>query len=133
MLQRRWAIELQRHLGAMVPSLAARLAALEEDRGQGEANMLDPPSPRVEDVIQHETELPMESGLVQPTEVIVPSTPPYVSRYLTDFEPIQCLGRGGFGLVFEVRNRLDDCHYVIDSLLNLQYQSQLHKCFRLFP
>lgn len=41
---------------------------------------------------------------------------PYVSRYLTDFEPIQCLGRGGFGLVFEVRNRLDDCHYAVKRI-----------------
>ena len=42
----------------------------------------------------------------------------YVSRYLEDFEAIQCLGRGGFGLVFEVRNRLDDQVRDISYILN---------------
>ncbi|XP_061552110.1 eukaryotic translation initiation factor 2-alpha kinase 3 [Phycodurus eques] len=40
----------------------------------------------------------------------------YVSRYLTDFEPVQCLGRGGFGVVFEARNKVDDCHYAIKRI-----------------
>ncbi|VTJ81941.1 Hypothetical predicted protein [Marmota monax] len=40
----------------------------------------------------------------------------YVSRYLTDFEPVQCLGRGGFGVVFEARNKVDDCDYAIKRI-----------------
>ncbi|XP_048366252.1 eukaryotic translation initiation factor 2-alpha kinase 3 isoform X2 [Sphaerodactylus townsendi] len=40
----------------------------------------------------------------------------YVSRYLTDFEPIQCLGHGGFGVVFEARNKVDDCNYAIKRI-----------------
>ncbi|CAM2113629.1 eukaryotic translation initiation factor 2-alpha kinase 3 isoform X1 [Caretta caretta] len=40
----------------------------------------------------------------------------YVSRYLTDFEPIQCMGRGGFGVVFEARNKVDDCNYAIKRI-----------------
>uniref|UniRef100_A0A8C5M8Q9 Eukaryotic translation initiation factor 2-alpha kinase 3 n=1 Tax=Leptobrachium leishanense TaxID=445787 RepID=A0A8C5M8Q9_9ANUR len=40
----------------------------------------------------------------------------YISRYLTDFEPIQCLGRGGFGVVFEARNKVDDCNYAIKRI-----------------
>ncbi|KAI5706972.1 hypothetical protein M8J75_013009 [Diaphorina citri] len=36
----------------------------------------------------------------------------YVSRYLTDFEPVHCLGRGGFGAV----NRIDDCDYAIKRI-----------------
>ncbi|XP_032806373.1 eukaryotic translation initiation factor 2-alpha kinase 3 isoform X2 [Petromyzon marinus] len=40
----------------------------------------------------------------------------YVSRYLTDFEHVQCLGRGGFGVVFEARNKVDDCHYAIKRI-----------------
>ncbi|KAM9330344.1 eukaryotic translation initiation factor 2-alpha kinase 3 [Gastrophryne carolinensis] len=40
----------------------------------------------------------------------------YVSRYLTDFEPIRCLGRGGFGVVFEARNKVDDCNYAIKRI-----------------
>ncbi|XP_046996995.1 eukaryotic translation initiation factor 2-alpha kinase-like [Schistocerca americana] len=40
----------------------------------------------------------------------------FVSRYLTDFEPIQCLGRGGFGVVFEAKNKIDDCRYAIKRI-----------------
>ncbi|XP_054846988.1 eukaryotic translation initiation factor 2-alpha kinase 3 isoform X2 [Eublepharis macularius] len=40
----------------------------------------------------------------------------YVSRFLTDFEPVQCLGRGGFGVVFEARNKVDDCNYAIKRI-----------------
>ncbi|XP_058037185.1 eukaryotic translation initiation factor 2-alpha kinase 3 isoform X2 [Ahaetulla prasina] len=40
----------------------------------------------------------------------------YVSRYLTDFEPVQCLGHGGFGVVFEARNKVDDCNYAIKRI-----------------
>uniref|UniRef100_A0A8C5SVQ8 Eukaryotic translation initiation factor 2-alpha kinase 3 n=1 Tax=Laticauda laticaudata TaxID=8630 RepID=A0A8C5SVQ8_LATLA len=40
----------------------------------------------------------------------------YISRYLTDFEPVQCLGRGGFGVVFEARNKVDDCNYAIKRI-----------------
>ncbi|XP_004390710.1 eukaryotic translation initiation factor 2-alpha kinase 3 isoform X1 [Trichechus manatus latirostris] len=40
----------------------------------------------------------------------------YISRYLTDFEPIQCMGRGGFGVVFEARNKVDDCNYAIKRI-----------------
>ncbi|XP_077136377.1 eukaryotic translation initiation factor 2-alpha kinase 3 isoform X1 [Ranitomeya variabilis] len=40
----------------------------------------------------------------------------YVSRYLTDFDPIRCLGRGGFGVVFEARNKVDDCNYAIKRI-----------------
>ncbi|MBN3271902.1 E2AK3 kinase, partial [Polyodon spathula] len=40
----------------------------------------------------------------------------YVSRYLTDFEPVQCLGRGGFGVVFEAKNKVDDCNYAIKRI-----------------
>uniref|UniRef100_UPI0002080BD3 Eukaryotic translation initiation factor 2-alpha kinase 3 n=1 Tax=Mus musculus TaxID=10090 RepID=UPI0002080BD3 len=38
------------------------------------------------------------------------------SRYLTDFEPIQCMGRGGFGVVFEAKNKVDDCNYAIKRI-----------------
>lgn len=44
------------------------------------------------------------------------SPPLWTCRYLTDFEPVQCLGRGGFGVVFEARNKVDDCHYAIKRI-----------------
>ena len=33
----------------------------------------------------------------------------YTSRYITDFEPRCCLGKGGFGVLFKARNRIDEC------------------------
>lgn len=41
---------------------------------------------------------------------------PFQSRYLTDYEPIDCLGRGGYGVVFEARNKIDDCNYAIKRI-----------------
>jgi hypothetical protein len=32
---------------------------------------------------------------------------PFESRFLADFEPLRCLGHGGFGVVFESKNRYD--------------------------
>lgn len=40
----------------------------------------------------------------------------FVSRYLTDFEHELCLGKGGFGLVFQAKNKLDDCQYAIKRI-----------------
>ena len=40
----------------------------------------------------------------------------FSSRYLSDFEPVQCLGRGGFGVVFESKNRYDDIHYAVKRI-----------------
>lgn len=43
-------------------------------------------------------------------------TQEYTSRYLTDFDPVNCLGKGGFGVVFEAKNKIDDCHYAIKRI-----------------
>lgn len=40
----------------------------------------------------------------------------FTSRYLSDFEPLQCLGRGGFGVVFESKNKYDDIHYAVKRI-----------------
>ncbi|KAJ1525913.1 hypothetical protein ONE63_009102 [Megalurothrips usitatus] len=46
-----------------------------------------------------------------------PATPiEYSSRYLQDFQPVQCLGKGGFGVVFEARKKFDDCHYAVKRI-----------------
>lgn len=37
-------------------------------------------------------------------------------RYLSDFEHELCLGKGGFGLVFQAKNKLDDCQYAIKRI-----------------
>nr|CAD7453639.1 unnamed protein product [Timema tahoe] len=43
-------------------------------------------------------------------------TPEFISRYLTDFDPVRCLGKGGFGIVFEAKNKIDDWHYAIKRI-----------------
>ncbi|XP_068708899.1 eukaryotic translation initiation factor 2-alpha kinase 3-like [Montipora foliosa] len=40
----------------------------------------------------------------------------FISRYLTDFEHELCLGKGGFGVVFQAKNKLDDCQYAIKRI-----------------
>uniref|UniRef100_A0A182PE01 PRKR-like endoplasmic reticulum kinase n=1 Tax=Anopheles epiroticus TaxID=199890 RepID=A0A182PE01_9DIPT len=41
----------------------------------------------------------------------------FISRFRDDFDLVQCLGKGGFGVVFEVRNKLDDCRYAIKRVV----------------
>ncbi|XP_061171339.1 eukaryotic translation initiation factor 2-alpha kinase 3-like [Saccostrea echinata] len=43
-------------------------------------------------------------------------TDEYESRYKTDFEQLQVLGKGGFGIVFEARNKVDECCYAIKRI-----------------
>lgn len=41
----------------------------------------------------------------------------YKSRFQTDFDMLRCLGKGGFGVVFEVKNKIDDCNYAIKRIV----------------
>lgn len=40
----------------------------------------------------------------------------FQSRFRTDYDLLQCLGKGGFGVVFEVKNKLDDCNYAVKRI-----------------
>ncbi|KAG5848192.1 hypothetical protein ANANG_G00095850 [Anguilla anguilla] len=74
---------------------------------------------RKESETQCQTDSKLELMPEDPKEVVIMETQrsnEYVSRYLTDFEPVQCLGRGGFGVVFEARNKVDDCNYAIKRI-----------------
>ncbi|XP_036429835.1 eukaryotic translation initiation factor 2-alpha kinase 3 [Colossoma macropomum] len=72
---------------------------------------------RKESETQCQTDSKFELDVPEPRETITDTRPSeYVSRYLTDFEPVQCLGRGGFGVVFEARNKVDDCNYAIKRI-----------------
>lgn len=65
------------------------------------------------------TKVEIEEGICEPAieeEQPVELTQCYSSRYLTDFEPVSCLGKGGFGVVFQARNKIDDCHYAIKRI-----------------
>lgn len=39
------------------------------------------------------------------------------SRFQTDFNMLECLGKGGFGVVFEAKNLIDDCNYAIKRIV----------------
>ncbi|KAM7376352.1 hypothetical protein PAMP_006093 [Pampus punctatissimus] len=83
-----------------------------------------PPAPvayvrqRKESETQCQTDSKFDLEVVESKEPVAMETrsSDYVSRYLTDFEPVQCLGRGGFGVVFEARNKVDDCNYAIKRI-----------------
>uniref|UniRef100_A0A8C3G2Y9 Eukaryotic translation initiation factor 2-alpha kinase 3 n=1 Tax=Cyclopterus lumpus TaxID=8103 RepID=A0A8C3G2Y9_CYCLU len=78
-----------------------------------------PPAPqRKESETQCQTDCKFDLEVVESKEPVAMETrsSEYVSRYLTDFEPVQCLGRGGFGVVFEARNKVDDCDYAIKRI-----------------
>ncbi|CAH1153719.1 unnamed protein product [Phaedon cochleariae] len=40
----------------------------------------------------------------------------FVSRYTNDFDTLRCLGKGGFGVVFEVKQKIDECYYAIKRI-----------------
>lgn len=73
---------------------------------------------RKESETQCQTDCKFDLEVVESKEPVAMETrsSEYVSRYLTDFEPVQCLGRGGFGVVFEARNKVDDCDYAIKRI-----------------
>uniref|UniRef100_A0A3P9M6W2 Eukaryotic translation initiation factor 2-alpha kinase 3 n=1 Tax=Oryzias latipes TaxID=8090 RepID=A0A3P9M6W2_ORYLA len=83
-----------------------------------------PPAPvayvrqRKESETQCQTDCKFDLEVVESREAVAMEirSSEYVSRYLTDFEPMQCLGRGGFGVVFEARNKVDDCNYAIKRI-----------------
>ncbi|XP_070833340.1 interferon-induced, double-stranded RNA-activated protein kinase-like [Chaetodon trifascialis] len=39
------------------------------------------------------------------------------SRFTSEFEPIMCLGEGAFGRVFEVKEKLTECHFAVKIVL----------------
>jgi len=58
------------------------------------------------------------------------SNGPFVSRYLTDYEPVQCLGAGGFGVVFESKNKLDEIHYAVKRVRLPSHEEAKKKVMR---
>jgi len=40
----------------------------------------------------------------------------FSSRFLSDYEPVRRLGRGGFGIVFEARDKLVDVNYAVKRI-----------------
>ncbi|KAH8311836.1 hypothetical protein KR044_008223, partial [Drosophila immigrans] len=54
----------------------------------------------------------------------------FTSRFQTDFELMQCLGRGGFGVVFEAKNKLDENRYAIKRITLPNKESSRQRVLR---
>ncbi|CAL8098966.1 unnamed protein product [Calicophoron daubneyi] len=58
------------------------------------------------------------------------STSDFISTYEMEFKFIRCLGRGGFGRVFEVENRFDGCRYAIKRIPISETNGEKNKFLR---
>ncbi|KAL4718295.1 hypothetical protein ACJJTC_014307, partial [Scirpophaga incertulas] len=54
----------------------------------------------------------------------------YSGRYENDFTPLRCLGRGGFGVVFEARNNIDHCSYAVKRITLPRRESKRERVLR---
>lgn len=59
-----------------------------------------------------------------------PSLPEYSGRYEMDFTPLRCLGKGGFGVVFEARNNIDHCSYAVKRITLPKDESKRERVLR---
>lgn len=97
----------------------------------GAASVASSPSVDPNQLLNCSTEFRQRSSTLKAEPIPIPKTPTslkpvspssslntsdYFSRYSSDFESIQRLGRGGFGIVFEAKNKIDDCHYAVKRI-----------------
>ncbi|KAM8920871.1 eIF-2-alpha kinase GCN2 [Pelodytes ibericus] len=83
-------------------------------------SFINPPPPRS----PASEESPEDFTGVDCTETVIPTIPisnstfqleshSHFSRYFNEFEELQMLGRGAFGAVLKVQNKLDGCYYAV--------------------
>ncbi|KAL7303663.1 hypothetical protein TKK_0003807 [Trichogramma kaykai] len=66
----------------------------------------------------------------QPRKSVSEDSENFQSRYLTDYQPVACLGKGGYGVVFEAKNKIDDCNYAIKRIALPNSQSSRERVMR---
>lgn len=54
----------------------------------------------------------------------------FTSRFANDFETVSCLGKGGFGVVFKVRQKIDECNYAIKRITLPEKQKSRDRVMR---
>lgn len=65
---------------------------------------------------QNLTETESESRALYSTPSPAVMERPFISRFESDYENIQCRGRGGFGVVFEARKKLESVSYAVKRI-----------------
>ncbi|KAJ8970001.1 hypothetical protein NQ314_001430 [Rhamnusium bicolor] len=61
-------------------------------------------------------EKPVQTQITPERRVSEKENETFSSRYVNDFDTVSCLGKGGFGLVFEVKQKIDECSYAIKRI-----------------
>lgn len=54
----------------------------------------------------------------------------YQSRFVSDYDVEQVLGKGGFGVVFAAKNKVDDCQYAIKRIILPSRQESRERVMR---
>ncbi|XP_060870563.1 eukaryotic translation initiation factor 2-alpha kinase isoform X1 [Metopolophium dirhodum] len=102
-------------INIFIPSRLARIITFIHNRSkknEGVEKIVEPIENNIDCCKDSGVELSLDNIVQKQIHPIVE----FKSRYLQDFEPIHCLGKGGFGIVFEARNKIDDCHYAIKRI-----------------
>lgn len=102
-------------INIFIPSRLARIITFINNRSkknEGVEKILEPNESNIDCCKDSGVEFSIPSIVQKQIHPVVE----FKSRYLQDFEPIHCLGKGGFGIVFEARNKIDDCHYAIKRI-----------------
>ncbi|KAJ2005627.1 eukaryotic translation initiation factor 2-alpha kinase [Coemansia thaxteri] len=94
---------------------AARIAADAEGPGAEPPSAEPPKAPRPGGNSSHHAAA-RKAPKAPPAGAMVHFMRPSASRYLTDFEEVAFLGKGGFGSVVKARNRIDGRHYAIKKI-----------------
>lgn len=69
-----------------------------------------------EKIIYVERHVPIPLYSKNDSSSFKPSEGSFQSRFLDDFEIISCLGKGGFGVVFHVKQKIDERHCAIKRI-----------------
>ncbi|KAH9526816.1 Eukaryotic translation initiation factor 2-alpha kinase 3 [Dermatophagoides farinae] len=76
------------------------------------------------------TQQPMEEMTMEEKTVEHSSNQCYKSRYVEDFEQLSLLGKGGFGMVFEAKHKIDQSHYAVKRITIPAIEEKRHRFMR---